>query len=193
MISSTISSTFPPAMWLGMALLFSSASVVFTFALWRGAYFKWLVSALTGLSVIVGLTSFIQFSGPEFGTVYFFIIIAFSAWFLVFRQASSTPLKPLPQRKQAKIHRKNSALRASLKTLLMVVLCGCSGILTMIFITLLLPLPQNEQLAFAAVLFPLTWAAYIVWLSITNNLLRTVMILSSLSGVMAWNIFGVMS
>ncbi|GHG03349.1 hypothetical protein [Thalassotalea marina] len=179
-----------------MAVLFSSASVIFSYALFKGSYLKLGLSSLTGLSGVAGIASFHQFAGGQLGTVYFCFFIATVAWLLIFRKVSYTPLplinvKNVSKSNQAKTYTLD--LQGRIKPLVILILSGVLGMLAVLFITLLLPIPHSKTLAVITLLFPLGWAIYVKWNSMANHLLKAIFVLLSLSVLIAWNIFGVMS
>lgn len=190
--------TIPPVITGALALLLCSAGV---FLLWR--YWRYKNSSIGNLIIasilLAGSSALcIANTGPEFGTVYFLITISIIAWLLIIITSDSQPTKATPARYQHRnilVNKTNKAQKSQTvaRWFIMFVLCGFTSVLTTMVLALMFPVSLTNQLVITALSFPLVWSIFSLWVSVTEHLLKSFMLIASLTGLMVLTLFGVLA
>lgn len=173
------------------ALLLCSAGI---FLLWR----NWRQPTNNKLMLLVAMGLFIsscalciRLSGIEFGSIYFLFMLTFQACILILMTRKSTNIQRLPQRNSPPNSpwSRKKKVKLLYYTLALFFLCGLSGVLLTMTLARLFIDSLSAQLAFSALAFPIFWALTSIWLSSTEKLLRTSLLMLLACVLMAWRVF----
>ena len=151
--------------------------------------------------VIISLSTpfFIASSGPEFGISIALMTIALIAWFVIAKQTDVKPLRALPQSKQLNVSgisgisvstAKSSKSKISAQVFALIVICPVISLGATMSIGSLLPADLAGQLVVDALLYPVVWALFAIWLLYTANFWRWSAVYLVISVITLWANFG---
>lgn len=145
------------------------------------------------LALGAGFWLIVDLKGAEFGVIYYLIAFTLISLSMVFLKSKSSPVRALVQQERPvtidyQVELKKLSRRT--QTTLVALLCGVCAIFTSLGSTLLLKSDISNQFTLAILLFPIVWACYSIWSMVTNNLVRTILVLLGVSFAMSFSIFG---
>lgn len=173
------------------ALLLCSAGIFLLWRNWRQPTTNKLALLASLLLLILSCMLCINIAGGEFGSIYFLCLLSIQACMLIFFTKKITKTQQLPTRNStlsAPWSRKKK-VKLLYYSLALFILCGLTGVLLTMTLARLFIQSLNLQLAFAALAFPIFWALASIWLSTTDKLLRTSLVMSLASALMLGGIF----
>lgn len=175
-----------------LALLCCGASIGLLWRNWvsKSVNIRWLLLASSTLGA--GFYLVVDLKGAEYGVIYYLIAFTLMSLTMVFIKSKRTPLRAsvrqtrfVPFNYQFEINK----IAKRTQTTLIALLCGVCAIFTSIGGTLLLQSDISNQFTLAILTFPVIWASYSIWSMVTNNLIRTILILIAISLAMSFSIF----
>lgn len=175
-----------------LALLCCGASIGLLWRNWvsKSVNIRWLL--LASLTLGAGFYLVVDLKGAEYGVIYYLIAFTLMSLTMVFIKSKRTPLRAsvhqtrfVPFNYQFEINK----IAKRTQTTLIALLCGVCAIFTSIGGTLLLQSDISNQFTLAILTFPVIWASYSIWSMVTNNLIRTILILIAISLAMSLSIF----
>jgi len=173
------------------ALLLCSAGIFLLWRNWRQPTSNKLMQLVAMIFFISSAAVCIGLSGIEFGSIYFLCILFVLSCLLIFITKKSTKIQLLPQRNSppSTPWSRKKKVKFLYYTLALFFLCGLCGVVFTMTLARLFIDSLNTQLAFSALAFPVFWALASVWLSCTDKLLRTSIIMTFSCALMFGGIF----